>query len=108
MVIRFPNTKTKAPRRRSQRRKVKILPIEHSDIASDLDAIYRLLNEIVLQLAWPDRNLNKQSKTIRKARDLIEIAIHEQNRLVREQRDTLKGVIRFPGQKPSKSKRCPE
>jgi len=88
--------------------KVKLLFIDHSGIARDLDAIYHLLNEIVLQLAWPARILNKQSKTIRKATDLIEMAIHEQNKLVREQRDALKNVVRFPGKKPSKSMRCPE
>lgn len=107
MIVRFPNTTTQISRRGSRRKKIQIPHIDHSGIARDLVAIYRLLTDIEIQLAWPDSILKRQSKIIQKASDLIVMASIEQNKLVREQREALKRVVRFPGKKQLKSTRIP-
>lgn len=107
MIVRFPNTTTKISRRGSRQKKIQIPHIDHSGIARDLVAIYRLLTDIEIQFAWPDRILKRQSKIIQKASGLIVEAVLEQNKIVRDQREALKRVVRFPGKKQLKSTRSP-
>jgi hypothetical protein len=107
MIIKFPGAKVNDTQHRRCRRRTVIPQIDHSGIERDLVAIYRLLTDIEIQLAWPDRILKRQSKIIQKASALIVMAMFEQNKLVREQRDALKGVVRFPGKRQLKSTRTP-